>query len=371
MKVAVTGADGFLGWHLRCALMAQGQHDVVAIGRDAYTPTGLRDTLHGCDAVVHLAGVNRGTDADVSDGNAWLADTLAEAVLGSSIRRVVHGNSVHADTDSAFGRSKVMAAQTLAAAAKTTGASSVDVMLPNIFGEGGKPHYNSFVATFCHELVNGRRPEVHVDREVPLLHAQDAADELIESVEGTDEGERRPLGEPHTVNEVLGLLQDMTSYPSTGDFPDLSTRFRTALFSTFQSYCFPSQFPIDRTVHADVRGALYESVRASATDTLSFMSTTMPGAVRGQHFHRRKVERFLVVSGRAEIRLRRVCSDQEVAFQVAGDRPQAVDMPTLWAHSLKNTGDDVVTTAFWANELLDPDAPDTHRYQLYPEGEAS
>lgn len=371
MKVAVTGAEGFLGWHLRCALLAQGEHEVVRVGREDYTSEGLRRVLKDCDAIVHLAGVNRGTDDEVHDGNAWLARTLAEVLPGTEVRRVVHGNSIHAGTDSAFGRSKELAAETLAAAAAEIDAAYVDVLLPNIFGEGGRPHYNSFVATFCHELVNGRKPEVQTDYEVPLLHAQDAADELINSVESGHVEPRRPLGQPHTVNEVLKLLQEMAPYPVTGEFPDLSTPFRTRLFSTFQSFCFPQRFPIGRPVHSDARGALFEGVRATSTDTLSFFSTTVPGAVRGQHFHRRKVERFLVVSGRAEIQLRRVCSDQEVAFQVSGDQPQAVDMPPLWAHSIKNTGGDVVTTAFWTNELLNPAAPDTYRYLVYPEGDAA
>ena len=34
-------------------------------------------------------------------------------------------------------------------------------------------------------------------------------------------------------------------------------------------------------------------------------------------------------------------------------------MPTMWTHNITNTGDDVVITQFWTNELFDPDNPDT------------
>jgi UDP-2-acetamido-2,6-beta-L-arabino-hexul-4-ose reductase len=36
-----------------------------------------------------------------------------------------------------------------------------------------------------------------------------------------------------------------------------------------------------------------------------------------------------------------------------------VDIPTGYTHSITNTGDDELITLFWANEILDPQAPDT------------
>jgi UDP-2-acetamido-2,6-beta-L-arabino-hexul-4-ose reductase len=174
-----------------------------------------------------------------------------------------------------------------------------------------------------------------------------------------------PEGQPLAVSHLLRELEDIADYVRTGDFPDLSTPLRVALFTTFQSFCFPRAFPFDRRTHHDDRGTLFEAVRARRSDTLSFVSTTVPGAVRGQHFHRRKIERFVVVDGTAEIRLRRLVTGEEVAFQVSGERPQAVDMPPLWAHSLKNTGDRAVTTVFWTNELLDAERPDTYACPVY------
>lgn len=365
MRVAVTGARGFLAWHLQSAMLAVGGFEVVPLAREEFidVPT-LRGALASCEAVVHLAGVNRGRAELVEEQNRWLAVALAEALRGSAVHMVVHGNSIHAGTSSAFGRSKAWAAETLARGAAKAGASFTDVLLPNLFGEGGRPHYNSVVATFCHELVEGRRPVVVDDKELPLLHAQDAVDVLLEALAGTS-STIAPQGRPTAVSHVLGLLEEMAHYPRTGEFPDLSSPFRVALFHTFQSFCFPGSFPIDRDVHRDSRGSLFESARARHTDTLSFVSTTVPGAVRGQHFHRRKVERFLVVDGEAEIKLRRLVTHEEVAFRVNGERPQVVDMPPLWAHSLKNCGSRPVTTVFWTNELLDPKHPDTYSAPVY------
>jgi UDP-2-acetamido-2,6-beta-L-arabino-hexul-4-ose reductase len=301
----------------------------------------------------------------VSAGNRELAVALGEALPGTAVRTLIHGNSIHSGSPTAFGSSKAFAADELARAAHRTGASFTDVLLPNLFGEGGRPHYNSVVATFCAQLASGEQPSVQEDKVIPLLHAQDAADVLLACVDAELAGELRPAGEDWLVSDVLEVLQDLSAYALSGDFPDLSSRTRTALFSTFQSFCFPARFPFRRTVHSDERGELFETARARRTDSLSFVSTTVPGAVRGQHFHRRKVERFLVIEGEVEIRLRRMITGEEVTFRVSGRQPAAVDMPTLWAHSLKNVGATTAVTAFWSNDLLDAQNSDTYRFPVY------
>jgi UDP-2-acetamido-2,6-beta-L-arabino-hexul-4-ose reductase len=80
---------------------------------------------------------------------------------------------------------------------------------------------------------------------------------------------------------------------------------------------------------------------------------------RGQHYHRRKIERFTVLSGTAEISMRKLFSDEVLTFPVGGTNPVAVDMPTMWSHKITNTGSDELYTMFWINEIFDPSSPDT------------
>ena len=53
-------------------------------------------------------------------------------------------------------------------------------------------------------------------------------------------------------------------------------------------------------------------------------------------------------------------TDELVAFDVNGTSPTIIDMPTLWAHKITNTGDGELTTMFWTNELFDPQDTDTY-----------
>ncbi|GAB3957852.1 hypothetical protein GCM10027614_74120 [Micromonospora vulcania] len=71
------------------------------------------------------------------------------------------------------------------------------------------------------------------------------------------------------------------------------------------------------------------------------------------------MERFVVLRGTAVISLRRIGDTEVLRFPVSGDEPVVVDMPTMWAHNITNTGPDELLTLFWTNELFDPERPDT------------
>lgn len=358
MKLAVTGADGFLGWHLRCKSFALGI-ECIPVRRDAMGSSDrLADLIRGVDAVLHCAGVNRGTEREVTEGNLRAAHSLAEAVQRVDHPvRIVYANSTHSRGDSAYGMAKRKAGELLAGAAPGRMGFS-DVILPNLFGEHGRPHYNSFVATFCHEIAAGRDVALQ-DREVALLHVQDAADVLIQEAHASGHRVVEPEAEPVAVSAVLGMLRGFESVYATGEIPDISERLRARLFNTYRSHIFPARYPIAAQPRTDARGTLVECVRAGTSGGQAFMSSTVPYGVRGDHVHLRKFERFAVMDGEAEISLRRLFTSEVVTFRVSGDRPVVIDMPTMWVHNLTNVADSPLTTFFWTNELFNAEDPDT------------
>jgi UDP-2-acetamido-2,6-beta-L-arabino-hexul-4-ose reductase len=317
---------------------------------------GLLDLVREVDAVVHCAGVNRGTDAEVAEGNLALAQTLARAVRRAERPvRVVYANSTHARAGTVYGTAKREAAAVLAAATPDFS----NVVLPNLYGEHGRPHYNSFVATFCHEVAAGRSPTTVRDREIDLMHAQEAAGILLDEAAASGQRDVEAKAEAATVAEVLRMLTDAEAVYRRGELPDIADSFRARLFNTYRSHLFPARYPIGLPAHADARGVLVECVRTGYAGGQAFISSTRPGAVRGDHVHLRKFERFVVVDGEVRIALRRLFTDDVVRFQVNGERPVAVDMPTMWTHNLTNVGSRPATVFFWSNELYRPDDPDT------------
>ncbi|MGN6599524.1 MAG: polysaccharide biosynthesis C-terminal domain-containing protein, partial [Actinomycetes bacterium] len=269
----------------------------------------------------------------------------------------------HADVHARAGRGLGGAAGGLAVWGQQSGRPVADVLVPNIYGAHGRPGYNSFVATFAHRIAAGEAPWVDVARPVPLLHVQDAAQVLLDAWHDGTSGRVEPApGRTAGVAEVRDLLQSFFAvYSADGGIPALRDRFDVTLFNTLRAAMFPGAYPFRLTPHSDARGTLVESVRVHGGQGQTFVSSTVPGQRRGDHFHLDKIERFQVVRGRGLIRLRRVLTDDYVEFLVDGDEPAVVDMPTGWAHSIENVGEGELMTLFWAHELFDPERPDTYR----------
>jgi UDP-2-acetamido-2,6-beta-L-arabino-hexul-4-ose reductase len=362
VRIGMTGAYGFLGWHTRCALKARGFTNVVLIGRRTLSdPAALDVALRDVDAVLHLAGVNRADPVTLRQDNSWLARELTASLDRVGARPVViYANSAQSGNGTAYGDGKEAAATALALWGRVAGVTVCDVRLPNLFGEHGRPYYNSVVATFCHELAEGRTPTVIQDRSVALLHAQDAVDCMLKLIDCRRSGIVMTTARPMAVSNILDRLGSFSELYAVGEIPNIEDSVDRALFNTYRSYCFPAQFPLLPRVHSDERGRLFECLRGHGGEAQVFCSTTRPTAARGNHFHLRKIERFLVLQGKAEITLRRLFDDDVVTFTVFGERPAIVDMPTMWTHAIRNTGSGDLTTLFWADELLDATDPDTH-----------
>lgn len=364
--IGVTGGRGFFGWHLRSRLHSQNRTVVTADRATFAEPDALRRFAQASGAVVHVAGVNRaGSARAVFDGNLRLAEDLAQALLDvGSTAPVVFVNSVKAGEPTPYGESKAHAAELLGGNAKARGAAFIDLRLPHLFGEFGRPHYNSAVTTFASELVRGEPSQVD-DGRLELLHAQDAAESLLAALRDPSTRTIDPPGKEIGVRQCYAILERLAEYRIAGEIPLLEGRFELQLFNMIRSQMWPWAYPMPLTRHADHRGAFFEVVRAHGQGQTS-ISTTAPGVTRGEHFHFEKVERFVVVSGQASIKVRRLLTDELVAFDVDGNAPSVVDMPPLCTHNISNTGDGELVTLFWSHDHFDPDRADTNPEPVEP-----
>ena len=342
--------------------MATTDHEIVPVTRSTWPD--LDQLMVDADAVIHVAGVDRPPDGQIREGNIRLAEELVAAVRSSRARpRIVFANSVQCGNASPYGQGKAGAADVLARLVADLGTAFVDVRLPDLFGEHGRPHNSSLVPTFVEAVVEGRKPFIE-DRPLELLHVQQAGQVLIDGLEG-ESGLLKPPGTLTTAQTVFNKLGDFQRLYASGEIPPLLSDLDVDLFNTLRAALFPSHYPIRLGVLSDDRGSLVEVVRAHGGQGRTFVSSTRPGMTRGEHFHLRKIERFVVIAGRATITLRRLLSSETVSFTVSGIRPCIVDIPTLWAHKITNTGSSHLTTLFWNYELSDPRHPDT-----YPDSDA-
>ena len=368
LRVMVTGADGLLGRHARallharnCAAIFRGDgppFNIVSVDRLTFAnPAALAQAMDGVDAVFHFAGVNRGSETEVAERNPVIASELCVAAeaAGSTAAKVIYANSVHAQTGSIYGQSKSAAARHLAA----TFPRFADVLIPHVFGEGARPDYNNVTATIIDRLLSGRDCQINPEGQVELVHAGRVAALFMELLETDMNGQHGMPGHAMSVLELHAVLAAMHERYSAQVIPRIEEPLMAQLFNTYRYAAFPERAERSLKLNADTRGTLFETVRAENMGQ-SFMSTTQPGVTRGDHFHLRKIERFLVVKGRATIRIRNILGKDVHEFEVDGSMPSFIDMPTMHTHSIQNTGSEDLYTLFWTNEFFDPSDPDTY-----------
>jgi len=362
IKVGITGIDGLIGWHLRSFL--HGQKGVEVRGADKpefASKDQLLKFVAGCDVIVHLAGLNRGDEAEVARANVEITEALLGACRAAGARpHIIFSSSTHIYRDTAYGKSKRGCTELIRAWAAENKTVFSNLILPNVFGEGGQPFYNSAVSTFCHQLANGQEPEIIKDVEVELLHAQRVAREIFALINKPVDGDVSPAGTKMPVSQLLSKIQQMADSYAGHVIPDLRTPFDLDLFNTYRSYLFPKHAPVAIELKKDPRGFLFEASK-SPNGGQTFISSTVPGITRGNHYHTQKMERFLVINGKASVRVRKLFSKDVHEFFVDGGKPAYIDMPTLHTHNITNVGDGELLTLFWSNEIFDPANPDTYQ----------
>ena len=360
ITIGITGNNGLLGWHLRSYLYNKENIQVIPADRETFSnPLSLSDFVKNSDVIVHLAGMNRGDEKQIVETNIGLTDQLINTCETLNKNPfIIFSSSTQIFKTTPYAYSKKTCSEHLLAWAKRTGGKFCNLVLPNVFGECGKPFYNSAVSTFCHQIANGEKPQILIDQEIELIHALRVAQKIEETMHAGLTGDVLVRGTPIGVSTLLNKISEYAGIYRTGIIPAFKDFFDLDLFNTYRSYLFPHQYPGALKVNTDQRGYLFEAAK-SFNAGQTFISHTKSGITRGNHYHHHKVERFLVLQGKAEIKIRKLFSDETQTFSVNGDLPQYIDMPALHTHNITNTGDSDLITLFWSHGIFDPQNPDT------------
>ncbi len=396
MKVLVTGANGFIGKNLIAELKQREEVEILAYDLD--TPEELLDQYCGeCNFIFNLAGVNRPKDPkEFAEGNCGFVGVLTEALrrhgntcpimISSSIHAAggfpcggkgqagenslsSHEESKQAGADirNAYGESKKAGEELLLAYGREAGAAVYIYRFPGVFGKWCRPNYNSVVATFCHNIANDL--PIRVDDEnkkLSLVYIDDVVEELLQALDGhphmgVDGYYAVPTVHEVTLGEIVRLLYSFKESRRNLLIPDMTEgSFEKKLYSTYLSYLPEGGFSYPLTTHADERGSFTEVLKSADRGQVS-VNVAKPGVTKGNHWHHTKNEKFLVVSGKGLICFRKYGCGEITEYPVSGEKPEIVDIPPGYAHSITNVGDTDLVTLMWCNECYDENCPDTMR----------
>ena len=394
MKILITGAKGFAGRNLTEALKSirdgkdrtrpELKIDEIYIYDIDSTPQELDDYCAKADFVFNLAGVNRPkNNEEFMQGNFGFASTLLDTLkkhgnkcpvmLSSSLQASLSGRFGKSE----YGMSKKAGEDLFFEYAAETGAKVLVYRFPNLFGKWCRPNYNSAVATFCNNIANDLPITVN-DRstELELVYIDDLVTEMLDALENKEhrcefdgiktiptlDGKYCAVPVSHfvTLGEIVDLLESFKTQPDTLIVPEIPNgSFAKKLYSTYLSYLPKGKIAYPLKMNVDSRGSFTELLKTKNCGQFS-VNISKPGITKGQHWHHTKWEFFIVVSGRALIQERKIGGDEVIDIEVSGDNPMAVHMLPGYTHNIINLSEtEDLITLMWANELFDPNHPDT------------
>ena len=408
MNILITGAAGFVGRNLvenlknirdgknrtrpNIAIEEIYEYDLLSTFEE------LDEYCKKADFVFNLAGVNRPKNfEEFAKGNFGFASMLlnnlkkhgnkAPVMLSSSLQATLTGRF----GTSEYGLSKKEGEDLFFRYGAETGVKVLVYRFPNLAGKWVRPNYNSAVGTFCNNIANDLPIMVNDSSvELELLFIDDLLSEMYDAIEGKEhhceypkageeidgvkydgltprwcsEGKYCGVTVTHkaTLGKIVELLYEFHNQPKSLIMPAIPEgSFEKKLYSMYLSYLPKDKIAFDLEMSEDDRGFFTELLKTTDHGQFS-VNVNKPGKTKGQHWHNTKWEFFIVVSGHGLIQERRIGTDEVIEFEVSGDKIQAVHMLPGYTHNIINLSDvDNLVTVMWANEIFDPEHPDTYR----------
>ncbi|MCI8858075.1 MAG: capsular polysaccharide biosynthesis protein CapF [Lachnospiraceae bacterium] len=378
MKILVTGAKGFIGKNLIVTLnnINAGKdktfglfEEIIIYEYDIDTNPALLDVYcKDCNFVFHLAGINRPKEqSEFMTGNYGFTSKLLNTLKKyKNISPIMISSSIQAELDNPYGWSKKAGEDLIFSYGEETGAKIYAYRYPNVFGKWCRPNYNSAVATFCYNIAHDLPIQVNDPSVIMnLVYIDDVVMELIaalnDNVHINEEGFCVvPVVHTITLGEIVKLLYSFRDSRNTLSIPDMTEDgFVKKLYATYLSYLPTEQFSYPLKMNVDERGSFTEILRTSDRGQFS-VNISKPGITKGEHWHHTKNEKFVVVSGKGVIQLRRIDSDEIIEYHVSGEKIEVVDIPTGYTHNIINEGDTDLITFMWCSECFNSQKPDTY-----------
>ena len=160
--------------------------------------------------IFHLAGVNRDDDEKkLYKENVNLATYLIKSIEKTGFKgKLIFSSSYQEEIKNDYGKAKNQIRKMFISESKLNNFKFSGLLIPNVFGPFSRPNYNTFIATFCNKIIDGKVPKIIQDSIVPLIYIDDLISEIINEI--NNDSNNKKIINPNVkikVSEVLGLIK--------------------------------------------------------------------------------------------------------------------------------------------------------------------
>jgi len=121
-------------------------------------------------------------------------------------------------------------------------------------------------------------------------------------------------------------------------------------------------------IHSDERGWLVEMLKRNEIKEdikQIYVATIKPGCVRGNHYHLKRIEWFMIIKGEVEFCLEDIKTKERVCLKLSSKKPEVITVFPKIAHAVKNIGKETSYLVSAQNTIYNPQDPDTFPYLIY------
>ena len=197
MRIGITGGEGFIGSYLKNKI-----EDPILFEGFLDDMDRVKEFVNDVDRIYHLAGLNREKPGEILKNNVSATGLLALAIVGSDTpKEVVFASSLQVETNpkSEYGLTKSIEEEIIKKCPRWC-----IYRIPNVYGPGGRPFYNSVVATFTYQVAKGETVTINdptAKKEFIFI------DDLVESLIHPRFNEYvKPAGEVISIGQVHEFL---------------------------------------------------------------------------------------------------------------------------------------------------------------------
>lgn len=365
MEIAVTGANGFVGKNFIYSFVGKKRFNINKITRIT-SKDEIRKILNKCKILYHFAGVNRPDKKktfkkDNFELTKFICDYLKEKKIKTQI---IFSSSIQVAKNNAYGNSKRRCEKLLLDLKKKNGNNIFILRMPNIYGKWSKPNYNSVVATFCYNIA--RNKKVYISDPnlfISLLYIDDLVVKLKEYTKIRSNKKiivRIKANDKITLQKLYNKIYNFQINRTKKIIGNVSKGLNKKLYSTFISFLPKNKITYNIERKNDSRGSFAEFYKNNDTGQVSFF-IAKKGKIRGHHFHHSKVEKFLVVKGKAIFDMFDISTKKKLSFKLDDKNLKIVESIPGYQHYIKNIGNSDLIVLLWSNEIFDVKKPDTFK----------
>lgn len=363
-NVLITGSNGFIGSNLKFHLQENYYKVLEYKSKDSLKK--LKSLITKSDFIFHLGGVNKSNKhSDFVKNNVILTKKICQFILENKrIIPIFFSSSVliNKKINSIYSKTKKEAEKVLINNSKKI--KVIIARLPNVYGKWAKPKHNSFIATCCYN-ISRNQPIKIIDekKKIELIYIDDLISVLLKVLKGVYKKELTIIKikkkSKVTVRQIYDKISNFEDKRIKGALVCKNKGLDANLYSTYVSFLPKRKFSYFIKTNFSSSGSFTEFIKNKNLGQISIL-TIKPGSVRGNHYHHSKVEKFLIVSGKAKFEFRDVKDNKKTTILCTGARFKVIETIPGCVHNIKNIDKKKDLIAIiWSNQIYNKKKPDT------------